>query len=272
MKTKGLFPIGMLMVALLVLGSCERMAKGITQMALKQVMNYEYEDSEEWGKVVTQEIETGDFKAIKTTGSVQVIYTQDSTCHVKVHGNEKAIERYAITVEDSVLLVKWKDNTSKINGNSPLMTLYVSARCLEELKVNGASDVKLQGFIAQDADMELDANGAVEVYVDSMQVKNFDVQVSGAGNIDIRWMKAAGDVDIEVNGAGDLKGKIMARDIAAEVNGAGDIDLDVDCQKIEAECHGAGDVTLSGKCAVLKKFHSRASSLNIEDLKVTGNK
>ena len=267
MKTKRLYLLAVSVAAMFSLSSCEQMVKKGLQAMMENVVNHDYKDSEKWGKVITVPLNLGEFKSIDVTGTVRVVYTQDTVCHVTAYGNEKAIEKYDVIVEDGDLTVTLKDFSGKINRNTPAMTVYVSAPTLKKLEVSGAGDVDLENKVVQAESLSIKVKGAGDIDIDSLEVKDLDLEISGAGDVDINWMKAE-DVSMEISGAGDLNGTLIARDIEAEVSGAGDIDLNVDCRKVKADVKGAGDIILTGKCKILQKSSGKASNLDVEGLEI----
>ncbi len=269
MKAKHIFCAALMMTGTMLLTSCDELIKKGVHAMMESVSNHNYEDSEEWGKVITTPLELGDFETIDVTGAVRVVFTQDTVCHVTAYGNEKAIDKYKIEVEDKELNVKLKEYNGKINKKTALMTVYVSAPYLKSLEVSGAGDVDFEDEIFQSVPLSSQVEGAGEISIDSLEVTDLDLDINGAGDAKITWLKAQGDVSMEVNGAGNLEGNIIAGNIKTEVNGAGDINLNVDCDKVESEVNGAGDVTLKGKCKTLKKSSGRASNVNTDSLEIT---
>lgn len=267
MKTKRIYLLATGVVAMFSLSSCEKIVKKSLEAIMENVVNHDYEDSEKWGKVITTPLNLGDFKTIDVEGAVRVVFTQDTVCHVTAYGNEKAIEKYDVTVEEGELNVTLKDFSGKINRNTPPMTIYVSAPTLKKLEVSGAGDVDLENKIVQAESLSIKVRGAGDIDIESLEVKDLDLEISGAGDVDIKWMKAE-DVSMEISGAGDLNGTLIARDIESEVSGAGDIDMNVDCRKVKANVKGAGDIKLTGKCKILQKSSGKASTVNVEGLEI----
>ena len=269
MKTNRLYLLAVAAVAMLSMNSCQRMAKAVVDKAIKEVTNHNYEDSEEWGKVVTRDLELGDFSRVRIAGVVKFVLSQDSVCHIQAYGNEKRIEAYDITVEDGMLRAELKMNKDKITRNTPAITLYVNAPMIQELRVSGAGDLEQIDSFSQDEALEIEVNGAGDLDINDMETKSLEVSINGAGDVDIEHLRCQENVELKLSGAGDMDATIECRDLEASVNGAGDLDLNVKCDVLRVSCSGAGDIDLKGECRKLIKNIGRASDLDMEDLLVT---
>ena len=268
MKTKRFFMLTLAAAAMLSLASCDRAVSKIVKAALEEVMDYDYEDSEEWGPVVTRDLQLGDFTKLNSHGSVKFEVTQDTVCRVQVYGNEKRIEAYDIKVEGGLLSAEHKGGSDKITKKTPRITLLVSAPMLEYIRVHGAGDIDLKGQIHQDVPLEIQVNGAGDIDIDDLEAKGLKVTVSGAGDMDINRVKCEGDVQLMVSGAGDVDASVECQELEASVSGAGDMDLTVQCDVLRVTVSGAGDIELNGQTRKLYKSAGRASMMDTDGLKV----
>jgi len=88
------------------------------------------------------------------------------------------------------------------------------------------------------------ASGAVDLSISGVDNNNLDIEVDGAGDI-----KAAGktkNFKINVSGSGDVKAKeLKAENVEVSVNGAGNA-IVYASRKLNAEINGAGDISYYG--------------------------
>lgn len=93
--------------------------------------------------------------------------------------------------------------------------------------------------------------------------------VNGAADLDMASYMADENLDIEVNGAGDLKcSGIIVPGFNIMVNGAGDIDAsDILVDALSVEVNGAGDAKLSGEAQTASFRLSGAGDIDARDLK-----
>lgn len=254
--------------AMFSLTSCDRAVSKILKTAMEELMDYEYEDSEEWGPVVTRALQLGDFAKLNSHGSVKFEVTQDTVCRLQVYGNEKRIEAYDIKVEDGVLSAEHRGGIDKVTKNTPRITLLISVPMLEYIHVHGAGDIDLKGKMHQDGPMEIEVNGAGDIDINDLETSSLKVTISGAGDMDISRVKCTGDVRLSVSGAGDVDANVECKELEATVSGAGDVDLRVLCDVLRASLSGAGEMDLKGQTRKFYKSAGRASTVDAEELKV----
>lgn len=241
-------PIILMLALAAAFSSCTRFANALSDNLLES-LDKDNEDSETAADVVTHDIETPAFSVIDVRGAVKVVVSQDSGCTVRVRGDEKCIEKYAIDVEDGELEVRLADSDNvNVNRSTPHITLYVTVPRLDEVEISGACKLLLQGHISMDGDMEITGNGAVAVVVDTLDVANLEVKSSGAGSIKATRITSPGNVKMEMNGVGKIKAQVF-------------------CDKLSLELNGAGSAELTGECNVLRKHGNVATDIDTSGLK-----
>lgn len=124
--------------------------------------------------------------------------------------------------------------------------------------------------VEQNSALEIDGSGAVKVNIANMEVHALTLDISGAGDVKLKQVKARDHVDIGVSGAGEVAGSVEANVVNVGLSGAGDVSLTVNCDNLVSNVSGAGDLTLKGKCRTFRKSKSGAASLHTDHLKVTG--
>ena len=241
--------------------------------AINQAMgiDHNYKDSKTYGAVVTKNIDAEVFDKIETAGGVKLIYRQGDMPKVSVTGNEKCLEQYDITISDGRLYARLKEGWRKgiFEKKTPVITINVSIPSVCSLISSGGADVEMQGTIRQDVPLEVEMSGAADLNIDSLYLPGLRINISGAGDCDLNYIKSDGDISADISGAGDLNGEISCRNLDLSVSGAGDMDVRVDCSgQLNADASGAADITVSGTCRTLVRHSSGASDLNLRKLKV----
>ncbi len=265
-KTNVLFAM-VLMISGMMMASCESMVKSIVDKALEKALTVELQDSEEWGAVLTGEMQKGQFSEVEVSGAATVIYTQGDSATYYLKGNEKVLDNYEVALIGNKLSVKPKNEIRAVKS-PPHIYIYVCQPTLESVDLTGAGNIHLMGFVCQDKPLDVEISGAGDVKIDSLQVKSFEAEVTGAGDIDVHYMFAQEEVKFEISGAGDINGRVDANRIGAEVSGAGDVDLDVNCEVLTVELSGAADAKLTGRCKQFDKYASKGSDVDASGLKV----
>lgn len=99
------------------------------------------------------------------------------------------------------------------------------------------------------------------------------IVVNGASDLDIDDLRIDGDLEVQVNGAGDLDfNQIVCESLSVKVNGAGDAKLtSIDIRNsLKVEVNGAGDVDITGRTQDVSLAVNGVGDINATGLKVSG--
>lgn len=283
MKTKTL---ALIAIAMLTFCSCNLggAIKMITEKARQEMReNHDYENKvAEWGEVIDLEIDSVmPFTVIQTNGNIDIVFTQDSTFSIRMHGNKKAVEEYKYWWSESKIIFNTKkgytyDATKEdvnIDKNTPAITIYVTAPDLISVEAYGASDIKINDGLKQDWALAININGAGNIDMEHADLGGIlTININGAGNIDLDDITCADDAIMHIQGAGNIEAdKLKCKNVDTEVNGAGNIEMDVDCDNLKADINGVGNIELKGQCKTLDSNHGGTQgNIDSEKLKVNG--
>lgn len=246
MKARFIFsPIVLLVALSIILSSCTEMANKLAGMAINYQFEFEREDTIKWGKVIENDLTLPAFSAIDAEGVVCVIFTQDSTCSVSVRANEKCLDAYKFEVRKDELNIKLKDSKSSYDKKTPGVTLYVSAPLLTSVELSGAGKVEMRNQTDMQGILEVELNGACNFVVDTLLVDGLDLEANGAAKCTLAKVSAKEDIEIEINGAGDISANVFCQDLRVELNGASKGVFTGECQKIVCDENGASKVDFS---------------------------
>ena len=240
-----LSPIVLLVALSILLSSCTEAVNKLTSMALNDTFEFEREDTAKWGRVVEETLEFPAFNSIEADGVVCIVYTQDSTYSVRVRANEKCLAAYNYEVRDDELNVKLKEEMGKLNKKTPGITVYVTAPSLDGVEFSGGGKVKLVGEINLPGKLEVELNGACHLIVDSLSVGSFDMETNGASSCSLNHITTKEDIEIEINGAGNINANVFCQDLRLELNGACQGAFTGECKKLVCEENGASKVDFS---------------------------
>ncbi|MBQ9640098.1 MAG: DUF2807 domain-containing protein [Bacteroidaceae bacterium] len=234
----------------------------------------EYRNSSKWGKATSKEIDTRDFRAIRTEGHVEIIYIQDSVYSVKAFGNEKAIEQYEFnrTEAGGLLEIKLKDYHYDEAGNFdediPGISVFITSPTLADVHIYGEGDVEIKKELRQQVGLNIWVDGKGDVDIKDIETALLNIEVNGKGDVKVKRAQCRGNAVFRLNGQGDVNAKLECANTQIEVNGQGDVKLKVKCNELTAICNGQGDITLSGQCNTLNKRDGAAAAINSRDLQV----
>ena len=246
MKARFIFsPIVLLVALSIILSSCTDAVNKLATVALNHTLEFEHEDTVKWGKMVEKDLDLPAFSTIKAEGLVCVVYTQDSVCSVRVRANEKCLNAYKFEVRKDELKTKLKDANYKINNVTPGVILYVSAPYITDVELAGGGKVDLQGKMDMSGTLNIELNGACNLVIDTLSVGALDIEGNGAARCNLAKVSATEDIEIELNGAGDINANVFCQDLRVDLNGAGKGVFTGECKQLICEENGASKVDFS---------------------------
>ena len=184
-----------------------------------------------------------------------------------------------------------------IKGTGPVISKTFDFKDFDTIEINGGADVtfnqssiyevtvRTQESIFDWLDYKVEGSKLVLQVKDKRNVRAevFDiviqapelnkVMVNGASDFDIRGLLIDGDLDVQVNGAGDLDfDQIACESLSVQVNGAGDAKLSsLNIRKtLKVEVNGAGDVDITGRTQDVSLDVNGVGDIDATGLKVDG--
>ena len=191
----------------------------------------------------------------------------------------------------------YSGDINPIKGTGPVISKTFDFKDFDTIEINGGADVtfnqssiyevtvRTQESIFDWLDYKVEGSKLVLQVKDKRNVRAevFDiviqapelnkVMVNGASDFDIRGLLIDGDLDVQVNGAGDLDfDQIACESLSVQVNGAGDAKLSsLNIRKtLKVEVNGAGDVDITGRTQDVSLDVNGVGDIDATGLKVDG--
>ncbi len=93
-----------------------------------------------------------------------------------------------------------------------------------------------------DSKKSIDANYTITIYVKSPLVKS--VTLDGSGVIMFDSLKC-NSFNADINGSGEIRGKLIADTVFASIDGSGSISFETDCNEMTTDISGSGNINLN---------------------------
>ena len=240
MKTRSIIlPLLLLSALAALFSSCTDFVKKVALKAATESIDYEKEDTARWGSVVDKDLDLPLFSAIDAKGAVRIVFVQDSTCSVRARGNEKCIANYKFTVRKDELKVEPKDFSGSVNNRTPSVTLFVTAPNLTDIEFAGAGKLEIPDAAELPGSLNIELEGAGDVSIGDLTAESLTLEMSGAGKCNLAKVTTTGDIEIEVNGAGDVNANVFCQELSVELNGAANAVFSGKCKNYTCENSGA---------------------------------
>lgn len=191
--------------------------------------------------VVRNSRDVKDFHGINTRSSINIVVTQGEKYKVELEAEENVMDYIETRVEDGVLVVTFRNNTSIETHEE--VTAYVTAPSFDKFVINGSGNITGEGTFKSTDEVEtsVQASGNIKLSLDCPSLKAL---VQGSGDINLGGKTR--DVRCTIQGSGNLNAsEFKAENVIAEVQGSGNANVYASV-KVEAKIQGSGNVTYAG--------------------------
>lgn len=187
------------------------------------------------------------FTGVSSSGNFDVFITMGSKESLKLDGDQDLINEIETKVEDGTLKIRFKNNKNMWKWNNKgKVTVYVTAKSLNNLSLSGSGDMEVKGAIkGENLDTKVSGSGNM---VFTVNVNDFMGAISGSGKITANG--SAGSSEIAVSGSGDFNGKnLKTEETDIRVSGSGNVTIHAD-KTLNAKVSGSGNVRYGGSAEV----------------------
>ena len=185
------------------------------------------------GKMETRQLDLEEFDEIDVGGAFDLEITLGDEQKVLMTIDDNLWDNLEVEVNGSTLEVGW-DKSCQPDGKC---TIEIVVLELKAMDIHGAAEVEITGYHGDS--FEFDVSGAAELEMDG-EVDRLEINVSGAGEIDTRDLKARA-VEISVSGAGEAK-IYASESFEGRVSGVGDITYYGNPEHVKTKVSGMGSI------------------------------
>ena len=192
------------------------------------------------GNIRTEKRNVSDFHGVKSGGSIDIEIKNGDTYAVSVEDDDNLLPYIITEVNDGILNVYYKSNTSI---NEDHAKVYVTAPSLDKIVAAGSADIIAIDILknTKNIDMNVSGSGSIKGEVDAPSIT---ISVVGSGNIDLTGRTK--DFSGKVSGSGDLNcGKLQSEHATITVSGSGNAHI-FSSVHLSATVSGSGDVYYGG--------------------------
>ncbi|MEL7487749.1 MAG: head GIN domain-containing protein [Pseudomonadota bacterium] len=181
---------------------------------------HDEEDDDE----IVRSIDVTDFDRIEVSGVFDLDVKIGGAYRLEIEGKPKALDRVKAVVKNGELRLEYHEKRRGWgHGHN-----------------HGGVDARL----TMPALVRLDVSGVVDADIEGVNSDQFEINLSGVGDLDFEGV--CGRLDANVSGVGDLDaGDLECRDVDISVSGVGDARVFAS-KSVDADASGMGDITVLG--------------------------
>ena len=193
------------------------------------------------GNVTKQTRNVGNFTAISSSGSWDVMVAYGESNTLQVEGDENLLQYIETKVEDGKLTIRSRNVNLRTRHK---ITVYVSATRLASVSLSGSGDIIGEGKFFSDGEGSFRVSGSGSIRMAFNKYQSVDTHISGSGNI--RLSGTAGAVSASISGSGNIDCvDVISDDVRASISGSGNVKVYAN-KSIDASISGSGNVHYKG--------------------------
>lgn len=223
-------------------------------------------------KYVTKKIELSDISSIKSSTSIDVVYTQTKgKTYAEIYAPDNVIPYVKVQQKGDKLEVGYnlpKGQSLSIQGKYEC-TVKVFAPEVTSFATSSSSDIILASSLKTDKDVTLTTSSSGNIDAGKIQCKNLNINTSSSGDIAIKDVTCH-MFEASTSSSGDLEidaAHCNQADFRSSSSGDCDVQSLACAGNVQAQTSSSGNIHLSGQCTAAKYSSQSSGSIYAQDLK-----
>lgn len=216
---------------------------------------------------VTEKVSISDIEAIRSSSSVDVVYTQASgTPYAEIYAPDNIVPLVKVEQDGKSLKIGFKSNTS-IQGRYKC-EVRVFAPEVTSFSTSSASDITLANGLKTSKPVTLKASSSGDIDASSVQCGDLSMTTSSSGDIKAGTITCA-MLALDTQSSGDIKlASATCTGAAIESSSSGDcVVSEMACSgDVKASTSSSSDIKLAGTCRNASFSASSAGNIYAKDL------
>jgi hypothetical protein len=174
------------------------------------------------------------FTAVSISGAYDVEIVVQKEQSLEIEGDDNLLPFITTDVHGGLLDI----NNSKSFSTKNKLHLRISVPNLDAISTSGASDIVISSVKSDGFNVDVSGAGSLQL---SGETKTLEIKQSGAGDVDAKELHAE-KVNVESSGAATAD-VYATEELRASVSGAGNVNYYGDPKTVNKEASGAGSIT-----------------------------
>lgn len=188
------------------------------------------------GNKISELRSPGTFDGVSGTGSNRIFISQGDEFRVELRGSSNLINSFETKVRGNTLELGYR-NASVSDDD---VEVYITMPEVEFLALSGSGEIGVQGDFPDQNNFNLRISGSGDIKLhDMLQVKNTDIEISGSGKAELENLQAE-NADIHISGSGDVKLSVSEH-LRSRISGSGKVFYKGD-PEVDSKVSGSGKV------------------------------
>ena len=185
------------------------------------------------GDLVEEIRDVDTFRKIDVSGNYEVEINVGESTKLEIVAESNLLKYIKTKVKRNTLYISSKENLRPRED----LKIIISCPDLVAIECSGVNDIIADGINSDEFEIDLSGAGSIDI---SGEANLFSIEISGAADLMARHFHTS-DVKIDVSGAANAE-VYASNSCDAEVSGAGYIELYGDAQDVNMDISGAGSL------------------------------
>lgn len=212
------------------------------------------------GTIQSKEHPASDFKNVLVAGGMDVFLSQGDVKPVKIETDDNLLQYIEVIEQGDDLIIREKRGYNL--DPSDKIKVYVSSPAYRHIQLSGAGSITSETNITSSDEFEVGVSGAGNIRLD-VKAPAVKANLSGAGDITLKG--STKDLDVSISGVGSAHFfDMLSENAKVSVSGVGDADVYAS-ESLDAHLSGVGSVKYKGGASKINQHVSGAGSVSKVD-------
>lgn len=170
------------------------------------------------GNIISETRGLGQFTGVSSSGATPVEIKYGTEYSIEIKGSSNIVPHYITRVVNNILYIGFENANVHRDDIEVVLTMPM----IRKIELSGSTKAAIKGPFPDVANFEVSISGSGNVKLENpMQTENVDIEISGSGEVDFEKMNAK-KAEVSISGSGNVKIQVEDR-LKAEISGSGKV-------------------------------------------------
>lgn len=170
------------------------------------------------GNIISETRNLGQFNGVSSSGATPVEIRYGTEYSIVIKGSSNIVPHYNTRIVNSLLHIGFENVNVRRDDIEVILTMPM----VKKISLSGSTEVEIKGNFPSVTNFDVYISGSGEVEIENeMQAKNVNVEISGSGEVDFEKMTTK-NAEANISGSGIMKIQVQDR-LKAKISGSGKV-------------------------------------------------
>lgn len=170
------------------------------------------------GNIISETRSLGQFTGVSSSGATPVEIKYGTEYSIVIKGSSNIVPHYITRVVNNILYIGFENANVRRDDIEVVLTMPT----IRKIELSGSTKAAIKDTFPNVANFEVSISGSGNVKLENpMQAENVDVEISGSGEVDFEKMNTK-KAEVDISGSGNVKIQVEDR-LKAKISGSGKV-------------------------------------------------